>query len=361
MKLNASTSDLKAVIARLANMPGAVTGSPITQAVRFEADADGLKLTRFSSEARITVTLEAASIADEEGTFVVDHTALTKMVNHQPAKEVTLSNDDKKLYFVSGKAKANLSILQDMEAEMPEAEMETEHIRLPIEMLTMALEFVGMAMHTDESQGGFCGLCIRMIGEQLAFIATDRRWFHVQFFDYQMPVDVVIAAKTIEAILKAIGKQAGACTFAIGEQTVSLISHDVDMNFALLNASYPSVEKQLDQPESSIRSKIEVCRADFVEALKTASGIADDLGRFVTVTVTETDMTLTATNERDSEIALNLPCTASAPEKFILASVAVISSLALFDEHEQIDLILYQNALFVRESNRIAAFALKAS
>lgn len=361
MKLNASTSDLKAVIARLANMPGAVTGSPITQAVRFEADADGLKLTRFSSEARISVTLEAASIEDDEGTFVVDHTALTKMVNHLPAKEVTLSNDEKKLSFVSGNAKSNLSIMQDMEADMPEAELETEHIRLPVEMLSMALEFVGMAMHSDESQGGFCGLCIRMIGEQLAFIATDRRWLHLQFFDYVLPVDVVIAAKTVEAILKAIGKQAGACTLSVGEQTVSLLSHDADMNFALLNASYPNVERMTVQDESSIRSKIEVCRADFVEALKTASGIADDLGRFVQITVTTTDMTLTATNEKDSEIALNLPCTASAPDKFILASVSVISSLALFDEHEQIDLILYPNSLFVRESNRIAVFALKAT
>lgn len=357
MKLSASTKDFMNAVDRISSLPGAAPGIPATQAIRFEADTEGLQFTRFSSEAKVSVLLESVKIEDSEGTFSVSHDGLSRLVGQMPGKELTLENDGKFLRFTSGRATGKLAIIMESEAEPPEPDFETEHIRLPIEQLVQAFQYVSYAASKDETQKGMTGICVRMVRGRIALAATDNRRIHVHLFDGEMPVDCVMSAASVEAIRKNFGEHAGACTFAIGENMTTIISPDSEMNMALMSDGFPNIEPMLFPDESSIKSKVVLARSEFVEFVKRASVIAGESS--IQFDIAEDELTITAANQRDSEMGFKMPCTATKAESFLCAGSYIFTALSMFSEHEEIELCLYAQTVIVRESNRIAVFALR--
>lgn len=357
MKLNTESKAFKDTLARLSSLPGATTGVPVTQAVILEADMEGLKMTRFSAEAKISITLESVSIEDADGSFSTNHGALMRIANLQPSKELILASDEKFLRFKSGRYESKIAIVPSFEVEFPDQELETESVKMPVELLVRALQFVSPAVSTNETQKGLCGVCVRATGDKLAIIGGDGKSLHAMFIDYELAVDSVLAKPSVDAILKTVGEQAGACSFAIGENMASLVGHDYEINVALLNENFPNVEKILTQDESSIRAKVRVDRNEMANAFKTAGGITDD--QFVQVEVTKKEMKIIANGSEESEMIPSLDCKATKPVDFRVSSLRVQQGIATFAEKDEIEIIVYQNTIMMKESDRTVVIALQ--
>lgn len=366
MKLTIPTKEFREALARLSNIPGAFGAAPYTTAVRLSAGMDGLTLTRFTNEAKITLMIENVSVEDDIGSVAVGHGSLATLVSRMTAKDITISSDDKKLHLDSGYAKAALSIFGDeVEVAPPEPELETESVKMPIEELARLLSSVAPAMGKDATGNNttFHGICLRYseTRKTLAFIATDRFRCHVAFSKYAIPADCVIPAPAVEAILKVIAGEKGACTFAVGERTVVILSDNLEMSVTLLEAKFPpSIERLIDPDASSIKSKVRIDKQKLTDALKACAPLADGTAKAITFTADKGLVTLKATSGSESEIAFDLPCEVTAPFVIGLASMQMANALDFADAEEgNIELHRYESAFYISQFDRLAFVALQ--
>lgn len=364
MKLRAPTKDLRDALARLSSIPGANGASIHSQVVTITADLAGITLMRFSSEAQISIILEdEIEIEDQEGSAHVSHSAFSALVATCGTKIIEIESDEKIMRISSGRSNSKLKVFgEDLLTEPPEPELETESINILLEDLVRYLSFVIPAVGKDSANGPcFCGVCVRMVGGKLYFMATDRKRCHVAMGDYTLPVDCVIPTEGVEAILKAIGTQSGGATLAIGGNTLRVVSATLEVAVTLLVDKYPDgVQKFLDQPASSIQSKIVVNRDEFVEALKTCVAINEDDIRTVTVEIKPKSMVLNGGNHRDSEITVAMDCKATATITIGVPGRQLaqgLEKLKIADDG-MVELLQYAGAIFTKTEDQITFFAL---
>lgn len=363
MKFTIPTKDLNSAIGKLSSIPGAHGGSPYTQAVRFEAGMNGLTLTRYTSEARISVTVDSAEIEDDEGTPSVDHGSLSALVSKLPGEKTKLSSDDQKLRFVSGPAKAGLSIFTEDAGEIPTGDLETESVEMPIEELARLFSIASPAAGVDNNRLDLQGVCIRMMNEKLSFIGADGRRCHVAYADYDLPSNCTVSTAGVSAIMRATAGESGACKLAIGENTLSVIGNTAEVSVALVSEGekYPDITRLINSDESSIISKIVVSKVELIEALKACSVIGELESKMVQFDVKAKKLTISADNRRDSEISVGIDCESTKPVVIGVPSIQLTTALELMiaDEEGNVELTHYFGSLFVRQADRIAFVALQ--
>lgn len=364
MKIKVPVKDLRDALGRLAHIPGASGASVHTQAVTLEAGLAGLTLSRFTSESKISITLDdEIEVANDEGTPRVSHGALLSLVSTFGTKLVEITSDEKLIYFKSGKDNSKLKVFdEDIMSEPPEAELETEYVPMLLEDLVAMLSFCLPAVSKDSAGSYvFCGVCIRMVENRLYFMATDKRRCHVAIGDYELHADCIIPAEGVEAIIKAIGPQTGGCKFCIGETSATIISDNLEMSVTLLAEHFPdSVQKFLNQPETSIESKVVVPKDEFTEGLQKCAKINEDESRIVNMMVEKKVLTLTGSNQRDSELATPIDCQATKAGAFGVPAKQLAQGLEKMKAAEDgtIELLFFLGAVFVKQHDRMAFFAL---
>lgn len=362
MKFTIPTTDLKDAIARLSVIPGEAGSIIYTQAVRFSAESGKLKLMRFTSEAKISITAESAVFSDSSGEFCADHTSLSKIVNSFKTKDLSVSIDGKHIHFSSGSSKARLALFsEEVESEPPENEMETESIKLPIDDLAGYFNAVQSAMSADAASPHLCGVCIRRLNDRLAFMATDNRRCHVALADHGLDVDCIVSAAGVKSILSAVSKEVGACTLSIGENTLSVVGGSVEITVSLLAEKFPNIMPVLNRPDSDVAAIIKVSKESLMDILDACSPFGETEAKMALWEVTKKGiLSMKADNQKDSEISREIECSASANAVLKVASRQLITALDIMgsDVDGKVEILYCTNAIFIRQPDRIAFIAL---
>lgn len=361
MKLKLPTKSLKDALARVANIPGAHGASIHTQAVKLIADLAGLTIMRFTSEAKIVVTIdEEVEIQEADDEPSVSHAALTALVNACNGEQVTLESDDKTLNLASGRAKWKLKVFdQDIMIDPPEPELETEHCNILLEDIADLLAFVLPASSKDVGSPAFCGVNIAGREAGLFFTATDSRRCYMASAPYDLKVNCTVPNEGVGAILKAIAGTKGAATLSIGETFITVSSSTLEISTALLTDPYPdSVSQLISRSESSIKSKIQVKRDELTDALD-ACATVNDSDRIVNFMVNKKALEIRASNSRETEGGITMECSSTEP---LHVGVPGAEMAAVFrklkDKEGIIEILATDRAMFVRQPERIAFFAL---
>jgi DNA polymerase III sliding clamp (beta) subunit (PCNA family) len=363
MKVKIATKTFRDALTRIAHIPGAHTGAPHTQAVTMTADMAGLTLTRFTSESRIQIIVDEVTVEEEGDSIVLRHDSLSSMISRFGANDTLFHTDEKFMHFVSGSAKAKLALFSDdIDAEPPEPELETESIKLPLEDLREIMSVVKSVVGKDPNRPALTGVCVRMMAGKLCFIGSDGRRAHIVMTDYAIDVNCIISGDGVDAMLKALHDECGGCTFAVGESTVQIFGSNVEISLALINEKYPNIEPFLTEAEkeSSIQSKVTVNRDEFAASLKTCSSVGHGEARFVTLDVRKTGLNIIANNKKDSDISVSMKCTATKAVAIGVPSLQLASAIEILptDESGQITVIIGIGAVFLKGEDRFAFVAL---
>lgn len=364
MKLQIPTKDLREALHKLANIPGAHGSSLFTQVVRFEAGFSGLELSRFTSEARITITLDGASIEDEEsglGTPMVGHERINELVGRMRDKEVTLSTEESIMHFKGDRFASKLPLIgEEGEATPSPADDEFETVEMPVEELISLLKFAGTAMSKDEAvDPHFCGVCLRSMDGKLAFIATDKKRCHVGLTEYEVEADCIIASQAVQVILRALASEAGQCSLMIGANCVAVRCGNADMQFALLAQKFPDISAFLKQ-EAGTKSRVKVNKSEFVELLNNIAPLSYGASKLVNLTATKSEITLLAKDKTGMEFKEWLACENTEPFKAGVAAAQTAAAVEQMsaDENGMFEFSKTDFSLFLRQPDRVAIIAL---
>ncbi len=368
MKLAIPTKKFHDALSRLSTLPGASrNGASLqTQAIRFEAGMDGLTLTRITSEAKISITLDEVVIEDEDGPCMVDYDSLTALISRLPKDNAILSNDAKTLHCQSGPAKAKLAVFpEEAQVQPPKESSDAESIRMDIKELYDLLKFAANGACKDSGRPNLCGVCLRPIGGTLAFIGSNGRMAHISSSDHKMKVDVTLSNEAVDCILAALRGEVGGCELSIGSNVVAVKGSNVELIVPLLSERFPNITPMLKnaENESSIQSKITANKEQLMNALKTCATVGKGTAKLVTLTYSEASLNIQGSNERDSEMDISMDCQASNAGSIILASLQVAGAVEFFtpDEDGNVELIIYPTMVFIRQPDKIAFSALSVN
>lgn len=364
MKIKVQTKALKEALARVATIPGANTTSIHTQAVKLVGDMAGLSFVRFTSEAKIVVTIdESVEVMEALDNPSVNHAALTSLVNACKAMDTLLYTDDKNLYLVSGRSKWKLKVFdKDILIDPPEPELETEHCNMLLEDITELFAFAAPAASRDSAgSAAFCGVNVAGREGGLSFTATDSRRCYIAVAPYDLKVNATIPNEGVSAILKAIAGTKGAATFSIGETFVTVSSSNLEISTGLLADLYPNAAANLvTHSLSSIKSKVRVNRDELISALEACASV-NETERIVNFKVEKDMKTLeiTGSNTRDAGGGSDMDCTASmAVHVGVPGSDMAAIFKKLKTDEGMIEMLFTDRATFVKQPERIAFFAL---
>lgn len=364
MKAKLNTSAFKSALTRLSSIPGAVASMIHTQAIKVEASMEGLQLSRFTNEAKITLTIsDGVEIEDTTGEPQVAYAGLLNLVGICGTQEIEMSSEGGYVYLKGGKRESKLkSFSPDDIAEAPSFETKMPEIRLPSADLAAMLDFALAAVAKDNSNGdAFTGIGIRMIGDKLTFIATDKRCCHVAQVEQELPVNVIVSAEAVQSILKALAGENGECTLGANESIVSVTTDNASMHFALLNVEggFPnSPQFYLDQP-GEVSCEFTLNKSEFVEELKACSAISESESRWVDVDVRKKNLVLRSSNNRDSATTAEIGCKGTGVSTFAVNSSQLARALSGFKgEDGNVKITQYPTAIFLRSPTRTAFFGL---
>lgn len=360
MKLTIATKALRDAVDRLARIPGSHGAAPHTQAIQMTGDMAGLTLMRFTSEAKISITLDDVEIAEEFTDFRVGHSSFSNLLDRLPGKNTVLTRDKTHLLITDGAVKSKLAIFtEDEAAEPPEQEMETDTINLPIEDLKSLFSWPVEAASKDSNRPQLGGVCLRMIEDKLCFIGTDGRRLHMIREDWKLPVDVVIPAVGIDTILRVCAPESGACQFSVGENMVSVVSANVEVCVTLIAEKMPNIAPYLSPDESSIKSKITINRDEFVPALEACAPVGYGDSKLVKVALTKKKLTLSGASG-DSETSVGLECFASDPLNFGVASIQLANALKHVDVDDKgdVEFMVCGGFLLIKQPRKLAFIGL---
>jgi len=359
MKLKLQTKTLKDALARVANIPGANSTSIHTQAVKLTADLAGLTIMRFTSEAKIVVTIdEEIEVSESDDEPSVNHAALTQLVNVCKGKDVNLHSDEKFLHLASGRAKWKLKVFdKDIMIDPPEPELETEHCNILLEDISELLSFVLPAAAKDKT---LAGVNIKGThGSGLSFTATDSKRCYVAMAPYDLQVNCTIPVEGVASILKAIGPSKGAATISISETFATVSSSTLEISTALLTDPYPdSVSKLVAQIEPSIKSKVRVNRDELTEALEDCASV-NETDRIVNFRVNKKTLEIIGSNTSEAGGVVTLDCEATETSYVGVPGAdmaAVFKKIKVKDG--MLEILQTDRAMLVRQPERIAFFAL---
>lgn len=363
MKLSIPSKELRDAVAKLSHIPGSFGAAISTQAVRFEAGLAGLVLTRFTSEACISLTIDSATVEDEEGELGVDHNSLTTLLSRMPGETIELSLDGKHLLMESGPVKAKLHVFgEEMIAEAPDRELETEFDTVLLEDLNQWLHIVAPAMCKDDTKPQFGGVCFRPVHGKFALTTTNGKQMHLAYGSITLPVDCTLPSGGVEAVRKVIEGESGPAKIAIGDRTFNLISEKIDLSVALMEDKFPNIEAFLKGMTSSIKSKMTISRDELTKALKACAVVGEGDAKFVWIDIKKDKVQFVGDNLRDSKLSITVACEATAPARIMAPALQVVQGLDVVnaDDKGNVEFLLHDGNVGVIQDDRLTLQSIRA-
>lgn len=359
MKLTIPPKLLKSAIDRLSSIPGAVATITHTQAVKFEAGMGGLTLSRFTSTAKISITVEEIEIEDDEGAFYVDFNAISKLASRSGNK-IKLSSDDKNLSYDIGATKGKILLFPELEESAPGNDSDTEEITIMADTFCDFMKFAKLASGSDAAgRPALCGVCVRVMEDKLCLIGSNGRVAHVQFLEEKMDVDCTIPTAGVACLINALSGQDGICTLSVGERMVSVSCGNVEASVMLMEDKFPNISPLIEKPASSILSKIKIDKLAIIDGLRMSSDIATGDAKLVDCDFSKKSISIKARDAlMDTETLVD--CEATGKGKISAPSIQIINALENMDADENgaVEIIVYDVNLFIRQGDKIAFAAL---
>lgn len=313
MKLNIETKVLCEVLRRIHHLPGAAGAIIYTQIVKLTADMNGLNVLRFSNAAKISATAEETVVVQDEGTIRVSYDELYKYAQQMPGEKTLIFAHGEHLFLSSGNFKFKLpQIVEDLDMEPTPDELETTDYRVPIDDLHHWLSSVAVAMGRDGTKEMLRSISVRPWNQQLSFAATDTKIVLIRMTDYQFEgPPITIPTSGVEMILKAIEKQEGACTLALGMNSVRITGSNIEVTASLFTDPYPDMNRIMDKTTSSIQSKMSIPRLKTQEGFRTLSKAINVIA-LLTVNKDRNEMLASSRTTTGGSALATLSCVSSA-------------------------------------------------
>jgi DNA polymerase III sliding clamp (beta) subunit (PCNA family) len=299
---------------------------------------------------------------------MVDYARFSKIVSNAPAEMISLELGEGNLLYVSGEMKGKLKTFPDEDAITPfEDELEAESVEMPIEDLASALCVVSPFSDRRGTNIVFQGVCVRMIGKNLYFIATDNRACAASFSTHVMNVDAVIAQESVDCIINVIGSASGVCKFSIGEGTVSVVSEGIEVSTLIMAEKFgASINGFLTEKKDSV-SSITVNKSTLVDAINRCAGFGYGDYDGISLEVSKKSITVTADNRIDNKMSLNVPCTTKSPCEMSFSAPLLKTTILAVNQDAEGNIQIDRHGadgnaymIFIRQEDRIASLAMQA-
>ena len=274
---------------------------PILQNVLLTVEERKLTVTGTDLETQIIATTWVHTEAP--GSLTVNAGKLLNLVKLSPDNtQFTLQADGEHLHVRYGRSRYKLQTLPAENFPVFDADDRTHELQLRGDTLQAALNRVAFALAQNDVRHYLNGLAISLNGAQLHTIASDGHRLARQLTQLdedagQSPISIIPrnAVKNISDLIAAYLKAApnAVVTLALGQRSVSVTVGQLQLSAKLIEGVYPDENRVIPR---DLPTRLVVDRQELLGSMDRVMLLASDKQRAVRIGITETDLTLEATN-----------------------------------------------------------------
>ena len=330
MKITISTENLKKSLAIVSKAVPIRPTTPILNNVLVKAQKGGLEITGTNLDTTI-VNWTPAKI-DKEGEITIPVRVLAELVNSLKEEKVNLEVSKETAIITTLSTTAKIPTIAASEFPTLKADTKVKEHRFSRKDFIQAVKEVVTAASQDEARLVLTGVLVTPGKEGALLVATDGYRLAKKKTGIQVEEEVIIPARDLAEIAKiASSSEENEVLFRLseGDNQVGFTIGHTNYYTKLIAGEFPNYEQII--PKEFVASAI-LDKEGFIEALRTASAFAKDLGNVVRLYFNENKSFVSASSSTTGESKVRLEAKVSGQEidiafnsRYLLEGVSTIT------------------------------------
>jgi len=314
---------------------------PILSHVYLEARGDQLKLVTTDLEIGMTCTLPVGEL-DEAGAITVPERILQDVVANLPDAELELESNERNLLTLkAGTSQYTIHGLPAEEFPVLPSVPQDAVISLPGPVLRDLIRKTQFAASTDESRLILTGCLLAWDGQLVTMAATDTHRLAVKRVpvggQFTKDVAAIIPARALQEVLRLLGSSEDPVSLYIGDNQILFVLGRVQLVSRLIEGTFPAYDRVIPQ---DLQKRLKANRQELYEAVRRAAVVARAESNKIVFHSAETTLTLEARSGEVGDAHEEIPIALEGDPVEIAFNAAYLQDVLAVLDTEAIELNL---------------------